>query len=633
MAPFLILKAFLATIPAIGQAVSQSSDSTMDCDNEGMVLLQTRAGVLTRRLSPGENQSGVNETDDESALQVPLVSSASNVSTAAMAAAIEALASAAALAPKANGSAEDEMVNVSAPVLAAVVSSVMESMANASDGGSFQFVSANETDHTLLATEESPSDADGAASFYSNATYVLTQGSQNVSASRSQEALSANSSAQEVTIKPHMDSMVAANMSDVAVMTTSISSNEYYSVLKQNLTSNATPIHKTDAEHDSVSNASSTDAVGAEPSEVANISSAPSAIAKHNASSNVTTSQETEVEEGVVHNDSSAQSEATHNNISNVASASASEVTVEKVVSNDTSAQETEHISVGNASSPQAVDAEHADDSNVTAALTPQHNMSANATPTQAANTEDHAVSNIVSVANSSRASANSSAGSAGADLARTPSLVGALQHGGKDCWNTCGQKSGLCDWCGTGNACCRQGWAKNSAICEGVNYTTKKHECVTPTKATYAQEKRRMCGICSDELGLPIGDAEDGLDAATRQTALEVCGALCEQHENCTGFNFEEASGLCRYRRAISCASSPDEGHDCYTKVSAIKDKLWEVQHEIMENASAMVVANGSLGQNATTKNRAERTGGGRSAIALSVLSLFAAAASVGRI
>jgi len=65
----------------------------------------------------------------------------------------------------------------------------------------------------------------------------------------------------------------------------------------------------------------------------------------------------------------------------------------------------------------------------------------------------------------------------AGAQKARSPDASSA----GKDCWYECGKKSGYCNWCGAGKACCRDGWSANSAECTGaVGYTTtSNHECV----------------------------------------------------------------------------------------------------------------------------------------------------------
>jgi len=56
----------------------------------------------------------------------------------------------------------------------------------------------------------------------------------------------------------------------------------------------------------------------------------------------------------------------------------------------------------------------------------------------------------------------------------------------GEDCWLICGKAGGYCDWCGSGNACCRQGSTSDPAECRGVtNFTSKSHhECVAASPA-----------------------------------------------------------------------------------------------------------------------------------------------------
>lgn len=54
------------------------------------------------------------------------------------------------------------------------------------------------------------------------------------------------------------------------------------------------------------------------------------------------------------------------------------------------------------------------------------------------------------------------------------------VQVGG-DCYESCGKKSGYCNFCGKGNACCRYGWQSVDG-CKGVqSYSVHKHECVWP--------------------------------------------------------------------------------------------------------------------------------------------------------
>eukprot|EP00440_Ansanella_granifera_P064374 gb/GFBE01069792.1/.p1 GENE.gb/GFBE01069792.1/~~gb/GFBE01069792.1/.p1 ORF type:complete len:2508 (+),score=606.03 gb/GFBE01069792.1/:1-7524(+) len=57
------------------------------------------------------------------------------------------------------------------------------------------------------------------------------------------------------------------------------------------------------------------------------------------------------------------------------------------------------------------------------------------------------------------------------------------LQNIGADCWDTCDRKSGMCSFCGVGNACCRQTGDSDPPIeCQHIpTFTTWHHECVVP--------------------------------------------------------------------------------------------------------------------------------------------------------
>lgn len=56
------------------------------------------------------------------------------------------------------------------------------------------------------------------------------------------------------------------------------------------------------------------------------------------------------------------------------------------------------------------------------------------------------------------------------------------LQHAGEDCWGRCGEKeSGLCAWCGAGNACCRSGFPLDPPECRHPmsRGNNSQHRCV----------------------------------------------------------------------------------------------------------------------------------------------------------
>eukprot|EP00439_Symbiodinium_sp_Y106_P072232 s1827_g13.t1 len=68
------------------------------------------------------------------------------------------------------------------------------------------------------------------------------------------------------------------------------------------------------------------------------------------------------------------------------------------------------------------------------------------------------------------------------------------LQNIGLDCWYECKQTSGFCEFCGVGNACCREGYdADSPKECQGnVHFTTWHHECIVPdhSKSNVAHEQ-----------------------------------------------------------------------------------------------------------------------------------------------
>jgi len=55
-----------------------------------------------------------------------------------------------------------------------------------------------------------------------------------------------------------------------------------------------------------------------------------------------------------------------------------------------------------------------------------------------------------------------------------------ALEHAGEDCMPSC-EKSGFCNWCGKGNACCKKDDESHPDECKGVlsDFKSDRHECV----------------------------------------------------------------------------------------------------------------------------------------------------------
>jgi len=103
------------------------------------------------------------------------------------------------------------------------------------------------------------------------------------------------------------------------------------------------------------------------------------------------------------------------------------------------------------------------------------------------------------------------------------------------------------------------------SAVGEGLGQQV--HELAA--MRSYILDQGRMCGACGAENNMALGINNKPFDLATRETAAEVCGTKCSQHEDCGGFNFIESLGNCYYRKLTSCQASQDVDRDCYTKTS----------------------------------------------------------------
>ncbi|CAE7033675.1 unnamed protein product [Symbiodinium natans] len=69
------------------------------------------------------------------------------------------------------------------------------------------------------------------------------------------------------------------------------------------------------------------------------------------------------------------------------------------------------------------------------------------------------------------------------------------LLHEGEDCWRPCGNVSGDCSWCGLGNACCRLGAKFDPPECEGATFSTAKwHTCVAPAQLHSVKHVSQEC-------------------------------------------------------------------------------------------------------------------------------------------
>eukprot|EP00928_Gymnodinium_smaydae_P052296 TRINITY_DN360_c0_g4_i1.p1 TRINITY_DN360_c0_g4~~TRINITY_DN360_c0_g4_i1.p1 ORF type:complete len:4318 (-),score=748.48 TRINITY_DN360_c0_g4_i1:161-13114(-) len=78
------------------------------------------------------------------------------------------------------------------------------------------------------------------------------------------------------------------------------------------------------------------------------------------------------------------------------------------------------------------------------------------------------------------------------------------LENDNKQCWDACGQKGGFCDWCGKGNACCREA---SGGVCDrGVNVPKDSHVCVKIASEYICPEKHVLTSLYS-EWKLNYGD------------------------------------------------------------------------------------------------------------------------------
>jgi hypothetical protein len=69
------------------------------------------------------------------------------------------------------------------------------------------------------------------------------------------------------------------------------------------------------------------------------------------------------------------------------------------------------------------------------------------------------------------------------------------VPHSGEDCWAPCGNNGGYCAWCGSGNACCRQGWVNYPPECKhAVSFPVDDHHtCVALVQVSVADFKMAL--------------------------------------------------------------------------------------------------------------------------------------------
>ena len=98
-----------------------------------------------------------------------------------------------------------------------------------------------------------------------------------------------------------------------------------------------------------------------------------------------------------------------------------------------------------------------------------------------------------------------SAAGAAGAVAAAAGVVASqSLVNIGKDCWYECGKKSGMCPFCGNGNACCRKDYEDAPTECQGaLTFTTWHHECVVPVHSASTEMLEKLAAVGADAASL----------------------------------------------------------------------------------------------------------------------------------
>ncbi|CAJ1433932.1 unnamed protein product, partial [Effrenium voratum] len=125
---------------------------------------------------------------------------------------------------------------------------------------------------------------------------------------------------------------------------------------------------------------------------------------------------------------------------------------------------------------------------------------------------------------------------------------------------------------------------------CKGIEYFLEKGECELwfTNIGTSAGISGKECLIFDDQQGkferigglgcghggkcgssnrLHIGANGEDWDHATREGAMEVCGAKCESSESCGGFNYVEGHKKCYYRKSATCNKKKQSDRDCFVR------------------------------------------------------------------
>jgi len=118
------------------------------------------------------------------------------------------------------------------------------------------------------------------------------------------------------------------------------------------------------------------------------------------------------------------------------------------------------------------------------------------------------------------------------------------VQRIGEDCWMACGQQSGLCAFCGIGNACCRKDEETPVKACQNIKtFSTWHHECVQPVHlpqdvSAVAQAVTEAEGYeKANEAGAIAAVAAKATGSDVHDQAIQA-GAIAAEEANNNGLN-----------------------------------------------------------------------------------------------
>lgn len=182
--------------------------------------------------------------------------------------------------------------------------------------------------------------------------------------------------------------------------------------------------------------------------------------------------------------------------------------------------------------------------------------------------------------------------GQGGSDVADSAAGAHMVSNFGKDCYYDCGKKSGFCDFCGAGNACCRHDEINGPQECGGsVHFYTWHHECIAPVQQKNSGETA-------------------GAAVAAAAAATVASQSLVNIGKDCF-WECDKKSGFCPFcgngnaccRRDYS-ADAPQEckgaltfttwHHECVVPINSTKTELFKKLAAIGADAASLAAKNG---------------------------------------